>query len=511
MLQQLKYLASLCILALGVSISNAQTNPADIYGELFEAVQTQGVFADSKTFPDCIPKYPAHEILESYRMEKEQPDIDLKAFVARNFELPPQYAAGYRTDTQATVTQHIDVLWDVLMREPDEARGGSLIPLPHPYVVPGGRFREVYYWDSYFTMLGLQISGRDTLIQNMVDNFTFLIDRYGFIPNGNRAYYLSRSQPPFYSLMIALLAEINGDSVYAHYLPQLLREYDFWMDTLRSISLRKRKVLNHYWDNDPRPRPESFREDVLTTQSSGRPQAEVYRNIRAACESGWDFSSRWLADGKTLGSIRTTEIIPVDLNALLYHLEITIAKGYHQGNNHEQQKIFQRKALQRKRALQKYCWNKEGGFFYDYNFIMQQETGVLSLAGLYPLFLNMANKKQAHAVAEKVAEKFLFPGGLVTTPNTTREQWDAPNGWAPLQWISIKGLRNYGHDDLAQTAADRWIQLNTKVFSETGKLMEKYHVVATDLPGGGGEYPLQDGFGWTNGVLLKLLQQQLNK
>ena len=213
----------------------------------------------------------------------------------------------------------------------------SRLPLTTRYVVPGGRFREMYYWDSYFTMLGLQVSGRHDLVADMVENFAGLIDRYGHIPNGSRSYYLSRSQPPFFAAMVELQGEHEGLPALLMRLPQLEREYAFWMDGAaelaagaahrRVVRLADGTLLNRYWDDLAIPRDEAYVEDIATAQQSTRPAPEVYRDLRAAAESGWDFSSRWLADGKTLSSIRTTDILPVDLNSLLYKLELTIARG----------------------------------------------------------------------------------------------------------------------------------------------------------------------------------------
>ena len=194
---------------------------------LFEDVQLQKVFVDGKTFVDCIPKTSMNEILIAYEKEKQADGFDLKQFVLTHFEPPKAFAADVQT--ASSVEQHIEQLWDVLTRQPDEA-GGSLIPLPNAYVVPGGRFGEVYYWDSYFTMLGLHASGRFEMIENMVKNFAHLIHSTGFIPNGNRTYYLGRSQPPFFSLMVQLLASIKGKEVLMEYLPALEKEYAFWMN-----------------------------------------------------------------------------------------------------------------------------------------------------------------------------------------------------------------------------------------------------------------------------------------
>ena len=199
-------------------------------------------------------------------------------------------------------------------------------------MIPGGRFREIYYWDSYFTMHGLEASGRVDLIRAMVHNFAHLIDTYGHIPNGNRTYYLSRSQPPFFSLMVDLLAEEKGNGVFVEYLPALQKEYNYWMDetapTKHLVKMPDGSDLNRYYDQLDTPRPESYRQDVETSEASTKDPKIIYRNLRSAAESGWDFSSRWFADGQNITTINTTELIPVDLNGLLYHLETTLAKAF---------------------------------------------------------------------------------------------------------------------------------------------------------------------------------------
>ncbi|QCR24784.1 alpha,alpha-trehalase TreF [Pontibacter sp. SGAir0037] len=493
----------------------AQFKPEEQLGELFKQVQLKEVFSDSKTFVDCIPKSSPEAILSSYQEQKDNASFNLRDFVLQHFELPPEPATNFKSDTSLTVSEHIRQLWPILTREPG-TDNSSLLPLPYPYVVPGGRFREIYYWDSYFTMLGLQASGETELIQYMVDNFSHLIETVGHIPNGNRSYYTSRSQPPFYSLMLKILAEEKGEQILLTYAPYLRQEYTFWMEgsnTLTSKSTQHRRVvklpdgsiLNRYWDDNPSPRPESYREDVQLAAASGRNHEEIYRNIKAAAESGWDFSSRWFTDGKTLATIHTTDIIPVDLNALLYHLEKTLAEvASLQGNKAEEQ-FFTKKAKSRQKALLKYCWSKADGFFYDYDFVKTAHTAQPTLAGVFPLYFRIAKPKQAARIAKRIEADFLKPGGLVTSLNRTGEQWDSPNGWAPLQWISYKGLTNYGYNSLADTIAANWIRLNKVVYHHTGKMVEKYNVEDLTLEAGGGEYPNQDGFGWTNGVLLKLL------
>lgn len=494
-------------------------SPDERFMQLFVDVQTARVFPDGKTFVDCTPKFSTEEILARYEQAKGSSEFNLRDFVLENFELPHQYASGFTSDTSRSAPEHINALWSVLTREPDPSdTRGTLIPLPHPYIVPGGRFGEIYYWDSYFTMQGLQTAGKADMIENMIDNFSYLLDTIGFIPNGNRTYFLSRSQPPFYAAMINLLAEMKGDQTYAKYLPFLEKEYAFWMDGSellgenasthrRLVRLPDGSILNRYWDDREAPRPEMYADDVETARHSQRPANEVYRHLRAAAESGWDFSSRWLQDENTLSTIHTTEIIPVDLNALLFNLEKTLEKAHRLGGKDEEADNFADKAERRRQAVEKYCWSPETGFFMDYDFQAGRRTNVPSLAGMYPLYFGLATKEQAAAAAEVIERDFLKAGGVTSTLLLTGQQWDAPNGWAPLQWITIKGLRNYGIDELAAAIRERWIALNVKVYRNTGKMVEKYNVLDMSLEAGGGEYPVQDGFGWTNGVLLRLMSE----
>ncbi|HLM52785.1 MAG TPA: alpha,alpha-trehalase TreF [Pseudoxanthomonas sp.] len=485
-----------------------------VYGALFEDVQR--VLPDAKAFVDAIPTRPPAGIAAEYLHLRGQPGFDLADFVAERFTLPVPAGGDYRTQPDHDVREHIDALWEVLERQPapGDART-SLLPLPYRYIVPGGRFNEVYYWDSYFTMLGLEQSGRHEVAVDMVRNFAFLIDRYGHIPNGNRTYYLSRSQPPFFAAMVGLLAERDGPAVLQTFLPQLAAEHGFWMDgekTLapgqahrRLVRLADGTLLNRYWDDCDTPREESYGVDVATAAASDRSASEVYRNLRAGAESGWDFSSRWLADGATLATIRTIDIVPPDLNSLLYHLERTLADAYRDSNRRDKAKEFTQRAEARRAAMHRHLWDGELGIFADHLWREGRSTGHVTAATLYPLYFGVADRSQATQVARRVRSDLLQPHGLATTIRRTGQQWDAPNGWAPLQWIAIRGLQRHGQDPLADEIAERWIRHNVAVFRETGKLVEKYDVTEAASVAGGGEYPLQDGFGWTNGVLRRLL------
>lgn len=497
----------------------ASYEPATSLGQLFHDVQIAALFPDSKTFVDARPRISPQEIVRRYGVARDSAAFDLRTFVERHFEIPAPVGADYRSDTAQTMEQHIRALWPVLTRQPDAPDAlSSLIPLPNAYVVPGGRFREVYYWDSYFTMLGLLESGEHRLVRSMLDNFAHLVRTTGHIPNGNRTYYLSRSQPPYFAAMVGLYAGPDTSSALP-YLDAMEAEHAFWMqgaDGLRPgeahrrvVMLNDSSILNRYWDDRPQPRPESYREDYELAQTLPEHQRETfYRNVRAAAESGWDFSSRWMRDPSDLRTLETTDIVPVDLNSLLYHSERLIAalrafRGA-PGDTAEARR-FARAADDRRNSLLAGAWDPATSFIYDFRWRTGERVSDRpTLAAAAPLYFGLATPEQARAVARRLEREFLRSGGFVTTLIASGQQWDAPNGWPPLQWLAIEGVRRYGRGDLAETAGARWLALNRRTYEGTGKMTEKYNVVDPDARAGGGEYPTQDGFGWSNGVALAL-------
>ena len=381
----------------------------------------------------------------------------------RNFILPTRTTKAYVSDPNQDVVGHIDTLWNVLRREPDATASpwSSLLPLPYAYIVPGDRFDEIYYWDSYFIMLGLEQSGQHALVVDELKNFATLIDRYGHIPNGNRTYYLSRSQPPFFAQMVRLVAEKDGDSVYTQYLPELQREYAYWMNgsdglpagraSRHVVRLADGTLLNRYWDERAVPRDESYREDVVTAQQTPqRDSADLWRNLRAGGETGWDFSSRWFADGKTLATVDVTSLVPVDLNCLLADLERTLAKAYRLRGDVTQAENMEQRAATRADAIRRVLWDPQLKAFGDYDFVHRTLTHRLTAATVYPLYTGVASRQQAKTVAATLQRELLRPGGLATTQVNSGQQWDAPNGWAPLQYLAVIGLRRYSEPALAQ-------------------------------------------------------------
>lgn len=501
-------LAALAITLSCQTAASATPGPAETFGPLFHAVQSERIFPDGKTFADAEPIDDPAAVMRRYALERPRGPDALREFVRRNFRLPDD-------PVPPTLRHHIQSLWSQLTRPPSlQPSHGTAITLPAAYVVPGGRFREMYYWDSYFTMLGLKADHRDELIGTMVDNFTSLVERHGMIPNGTRTYYLSRSQPPFFAAMVNLAAR-SDPTTEARRLKALRAEHAFWMrgegciatsgSCEHVVRMPDGSLLNRYWDAKDTPRDESYAEDVATAAQSKRPAGETYRDLRSAAESGWDFSSRWLADPAALATIRTTQIVPVDLNSLLWQLERTIAARC-QHIDPACARAFTARADARRVAMTRYLWNNAESRFGDWDTTTRKLTPVLSAATLFPLFVGSASPDQAKAVAATTHNRLLAPGGVRTTLARTGQQWDAPNGWAPLQWIAVEGLTRYGEQNTARDIAQRWVTTVNRSFRETGKLLEKYDV-EEPKPGGGGEYPLQDGFGWTNGVTSALLDR----
>lgn len=475
--------------------------------KLFDAIQRAEIFSDQKTMTDAIPRYNVSEINASYEANKSKSIFDLKAFVFKNFDFP--HSLEYKNENSSdTIELHIERLWSHLTKEANENKG-TLLQLPKSYIVPGGRFNEFFYWDSYFIMLGLKESNHITLMENIVDNCAYLISTVGCIPNASRTHFLTRSQPPYFSLMVELLAEAKQDNlVFLQYETALINEYQFWMKSEdkvendgaleRVVKLPDGEILNRYYDQENTPRPESYLMDIEDQKLANND--EFYRNIRAACESGWDFSSRWFADMQHIQTIQTTSILPVDLNSLLWNLETLLAKIAMLKEDLGATKFYTDRANSRREAIQKYFWNSKTGYFTDYNFVKKSPTISQHVGMLYPLFFNLANLDQIEKVEKFLIKYLLYPGGLVTTTMNSGQQWDFPNAWAPLQWLGYEAMIRNDRNETAHKIANAWTSNVEKVFIQTRRLMEKYNAVDMNLIAGGGEYPNQDGFGWTNGV-----------
>jgi alpha,alpha-trehalase len=305
------------------------------------------------------------------------------------------------------------------------------------------------------------------------------------------------------------LSQCRDPVILRRRLEAMEREHAFWMRGVefldpgdadaRCARLPDGSVVNRYWDAHEHPREESWAEDLATARQADRPAPQVWRDLRAAAESGWDFSSRWLGDSGTLSSIRTTSIAPVDLNHLLFGLERAIADLASTLGHRANAAHFDRLARTRARANQRWFWHPHQARFADLDLDTLHPTASLNAAALFPLFTGKVSFRQVAAMARLVREHLLAAGGLRTTVIASGEQWDAPNGWAPLQWIALAGFERHGHHALAREIANRWKATVEQAYAQTGEIFEKYDIEHERL-GVGGEYEVQEGFGWTNGV-----------
>lgn len=494
-------------------------SPDERYGELFDSIMVNNVFEDAKIFLDLIPDTPTEQTLEFFKTARQKPDFNWQTFINQTFTYPKNISIHFRANRSLSIEDHINSLWSVLERPADSATLGSILPIPKPYIAASGQSRELTYGDAYFIMLGLQAAGHVDMVENMVDNFAYLIDTEGYIPSGNRTYWANRSNPPYFACMVQLLADEKGKDILTKYLPQLEKEYNYWMEgaenpapknlfILNHVVQIDRNTLNRYNAKKDNPRPEAYFFDKEIAKTSSRSYSETYRNIRAAAESNWDFSSRWLEDTNKINTINTTDIIPVDLNALLYNLEMTISRAKIIEKKYDEASEWEKKASRRREALMRYCWADSKGMFFDFNIQKYKQTGIISAAAAFPLFFKMLSKRDADRLVMNIKQNLLLNGGIATSNFESGQSWDAPFGTAPLQWITIKGFRNYGYEELANDIKTRWVNLNINVYKNTGKLLDKYNVKDLNDATLAASYPRQDGYGWTNGVLLKLLSEK---
>ncbi|WP_309085886.1 alpha,alpha-trehalase TreF [Chelativorans sp.] len=488
--------------------------PSLLFPELYNCVGSSGLFKRMKPFADAIPLDSPENILTQFRDDPPRTDDQLRAFVGRWFEIPSDALPQVNEQELLPLRAHIETRWDQATTDArNAAANSSLIPVPGRFITSGGMWREQYYWNTYFLMIGLGAQ-RIALQSEMAENIAHLIDRFGYAPNGNRTYYLSRSQPPLFYKMAGLLAPEDETEAFVKYLPQLRKEHTYWMcgeGALRpgeayrhAVMMPDGSILNRYWDDRDTPRDEAYFRDLSIAAASARPERELFRDIRAGAESGWDFSSRWFADGMTMASIATTSIIPTDLNAFLYGLERAIQQGCERTGDRKGGAEFEERADLRRAAMNAWLWNEALGLFDDYDWMVNQKRNAVTAAAFAPLFARLATPEQATRTAHRVRASLLVTGGLTSTDRSTGEQWDAPYGFAAMQWIGVVGLREYGIEALAKEIARRWLHTVAGVYLETGRLFEKYDLVAARAGGGGG-YPVQSGQGWTASVTAALM------
>lgn len=406
----------------------------------------------------------------------------------------------------------------------------GLLYLPKPYVVPGGRFNEMYGWDSYFIQFGLIRDHRDELARGMAENFLYEIRNYGKILNANRTYYLTRSQPPFLTQMVLAVYQQTRDRRWLdEAMPAIEAYYRYWT---RDPHLTPETGLSRYYDLGDGPAPEVV---AAERDSQGRTHYELvkqyfrthqitaydvrqyydaahdrltplfYKGDRSMRESGFDPSDRF---GPF--SIDIIHYDPVGLNCLLYLMESQTADILHILGRDADAAGWRKRAADRASIINGLMWDARDGLYYDYEFVHGRRRQYPFLTTFYPLWAGIATREQA---ARVVANLKLFerPGGLQTSTNASGNQWDAPFGWAPLEFIAVEGLRRYGYNTEADRISGEFLSLVLEQYRQSGTIVEKYDVVHRTSQLSGeirfGYRSNEAGFGWTNAVFTALLDQ----
>ncbi|KAJ0176989.1 hypothetical protein K1T71_006998 [Dendrolimus kikuchii] len=521
---------------------------------LLHYVQMARIFPDSKTYVDLQMRKDENTTLEDFnnllketnnnpskeQLQKFVADYfddmsELEAWTPSDHSDNPKFLNSITDDNLKQFGKDINAIWPTLARKVkpivlEKPRQYSFIPVSHGFIVPGGRFKEIYYWDTYWIIEGLLISGMTTTARGMIENLIELLNKIGHIPNGSRWYYQERSQPPLLSAMIYRYYEnTNDDKFLKENVEALEKEIYYWLDT-HVVSFEKDEklyTLLRYYSLSAGPRPESYFEDYENAQKfdNQNDHTDFYINIKSAAESGWDFSSRWFisSDGDNNGNltnIRTTSIIPVDLNSIFANALDNLAYFYRILKNPRRSARWAAIAEQWKSAINGVLWNDEDGIWYDYDILNMKHRNYFYPSNVAPLWLNAVDKRIVVKHAPKVL-KYLknsqgldFPGGIPASLVRSGEQWDFPNVWPPEVSIVINALENMKlpeASNLAKHLAQIWLRVCYKGFSENKQMFEKYDAEEPGKFGGGGEYTVQIGFGWSNGVVIEFLKKYGDK
>ncbi|KNA23336.1 hypothetical protein SOVF_025760 [Spinacia oleracea] len=403
----------------------------------------------------------------------------------------------------------------------------TLLPLPESCVIPGSRFREVYYWDSYWVIRGLLASHMHKTATAIVTNLIYFVEKYGYVLNGARAYYTNRSQPPLLSSMIHEIYQRTGDiNLIKKALPALIKEHGFWNSGVHKVTIRDSEGCSHnlsrYYAMWNKPRPESATMDKETASklSDAADKQKLYREVASTAESGWDFSTRWMRNSSDLTTLTTTTILPVDLNAYILKMEFDIAYFAKIAGDNSIAAQFLEASKAREKAFNSVFWNEKMSQWLDcwitckddQTWEVSHQNQHLFASNFVPLWIKPF---ESASLAEKVMKSLANSGlvratGIATSLTNSGQQWDFPNGWAPMQHIIIESLAKSGSKEaylMAEDIAIRWIRTNHASYKNTGEMHEKYDVEKCGEYGGGGEYIPQTGFGWTNGVVLALLEE----
>jgi len=507
-------------------------------------VQIAKIFKDSKTFVDMPMKFKEELVLANFQKLPDTSKATLEKFVKDNFDIEgtelievqpsdwkesPEFIEEIEDDNFKELAHKMNGIWRNLTRKIIKSRTeieekSSLIYLEHPFVVPGGRFREVYYWDSYWTIKGLLLSEMFDTTKGMIENFKFLINSIGHIPNGNRVYYTKRSQPPLFIQMVWDYLSARNDpetsrEFIAEVIWQLDEEFKFWLNRTVDIHMgNKTYKLARYRVDVDGPRPESYEEDhAQAAKLLEAERKEWYIHMKSGAESGWDYSSRWFVNNEKrseedeLLDVKTGDIIPVDLNSFLCKNADIMAKLFEQVEKPDKVKEYTKIKDDLKEAISVVLFDDQYSMWYDYNLITNQSNQQFYPSNLAPLYCSCFHDKiNMNATIDYMMKSPALnqPGGVPSSLKRSKQQWDFPNVWPPLVEMTVTALDNtqtIAGRQMAREVAGKYLRNVYKSFANTGAIFEKYNCEEEGKPGEGGEYDVQEGFGWTNGVTLSLL------
>ncbi|XP_065842693.1 trehalase-like [Oscarella lobularis] len=520
-----------------VSATNACDSAIYCNDAILRAFQLSNLFNDSKTFVDLPLKFDPSFVFDMFDRLRPVTEEGLRAFLELFFlqtgsdivewrpadwTASPPLFANISDPALRMWASELNKVWLALGRKinPDvyaNPQRHSILPVPHPFIVPGGRFREFYYWDTYWIVKGLLACNMSDTVMNTLLNFVDLVNRYGFVPNGGRVYYTKRSQPPLLSLMIWDYYQHTGNLSFVRYVFDALeREHDYWLlnKTVEIKIAEKSYRLAHYEAQSSVPRPESYKKDVMSAVGkSPAAAAALYRDIASAAESGWDFSTRWMAqsgeNASEMNTIRTSKIIPVDLNSILSTVEMKLSLMAALIGETDKAHDYKLLSQERAQAIEDVMWNSTLHLWVDYDVELEQHVQAFYLSSVVPIASGVStNQSRIDASIQKLQslDVLSYAGGVPTSLIASHQQWDYPNTWPPLQWFTIVALEKAHRSELAFALAQKWIGTNYAAWKQTGHMYEKYNATREGAPGGGGEYNVQTGFGWTNGVVFYLLE-----
>lgn len=516
---------------------------------IIHVVQMSRIFPDSKTFVDMKlnespilvqnafdrlmeenNNSPSNEIIASFVQKYFTLENQMEDFTPADWKVSPDFINHITDSRFRQFAIDLNFRWQILCRKiKNDVEVNqdlyTLIYLPHPVVVPGGRFREIYYWDSFWIIRGLLLSEMYDTVRGMLLNFVHLIQIYGLIPNGGRTYYINRSQPPLFIQMVDEYVKATGDEQFVKdNWKFLVREFEYWAQHHFTTVVKNGQTyrLARFNCEDEGPRPESYFEDYELVEQYAQTleeKANLYWEMKTGAETGWDYSSRWMIkDGGNTGELHDTKarfIIPVDLNSFIA-LNAQILSRYAKDiiQNEVSALLYQKFADDLVDAIDNVLWDDDEGVWLDFDMINCKTRKYFSPSNLVPLYTETMSKgnrsNQIHSALSYLLKHDItqHPGGLPTTFSVTGQQWDFPNCWPPLEHMVVLGLERTNipeAQDLAFQIASKRVEGSFNNFIAKGHMFEKYDALSSMRIGGGGEYEIQIGFGWTNGVVMDFL------